>query len=242
MCRDPYAPTSTSVASTSRSTQANETERPPAPQPQSSTNTGAIAGGIVAGVVALVAVIGCFVLWKRGKHGKDNGTSAPASVPGGGPSQAHAYSLGAVPPTPGTANPFLTPMSQHPNSGASYFGGPSNGASSASQYTGLPEPQHGDGVASSTGMSVVQVPQQHTEYPHSLRMSVTPMGEVDHGLGSQSPVLMPPSGQNTIYEDSNAPHTSRPWSDNDAANVNPSGLTSPGPSNVYNYASPAQVP
>ncbi|CAE6451913.1 unnamed protein product [Rhizoctonia solani] len=90
-------------------------------QSQSTTNIGAIAGGSVAGVLALVAILISLIIWRRKQSTGGPDAETPAAGTGDIPSHDPAYNPGIIPPTPGTVDPFLTPMSQHPNPGVSYF-------------------------------------------------------------------------------------------------------------------------
>lgn len=113
---------------------------------------------------------------------------------------------GAMPPTPGTGDPFLTPMAQSQNLGVSYFNdgtaspGPS-GTNSASQYSGLPEPQYADnaggmgmGMGAAAGMAM-PTPRRDSYQPRPLPMSVTPI-----------------NGNNNNNNNNSGTDSTRPWS------------------------------
>ncbi|KAG9084186.1 hypothetical protein FS749_005419 [Ceratobasidium sp. UAMH 11750] len=128
---------------------------------ETKTSVGAIAGGVVAGVVAVVVLILALVFWRRRQAKQAAATNVqpppppppPNTVP---PNPNPFISTGAVPPTPNSGDPFLTPMGQHQNLGVSYFNGvpastnPPSGSNSgtgpynASHYSGLPEPQQNE--------------------------------------------------------------------------------------------------
>ncbi|CAE6462766.1 unnamed protein product [Rhizoctonia solani] len=244
MCRDPNAQTTTLVGSTPRVTRASETGKAPPPQPQSTTNAGAIASGTIAGVVTLAAIIIFTVIWRRRKQGRDNSAGNTTGGLGAGTSKDHAYSSGAVPPTPSTADPFLTPMNQNPNPGVSYFAGaPPSVTSSVPQYSGLPEPQHSGEVTPSIRASAAHVTPHDAHHPHSISMSVTPMGEVSDSKTQSHLASTPPSVQNAVHGDSgDQVHTSRGLSNNETANIDSSHLNSSSPSNAHISAPPAQAP
>ncbi|CAE6462774.1 unnamed protein product [Rhizoctonia solani] len=238
----------TIVTGTSHTAQASGTEAVLVPQSQLNTNMGAIAGGTVAGVVALVVILISLIIWRRRQSDKSDESEIPAGDLGGGPSHNHAYSPGAVPPTSGTVDPFLTPMNQHPNLGASYFGGTEAGSPRGTgytpHYTGLPEPQHGDNMGSAIATSVMPVPRHDVHRPYPLPMSVTPMREAVadtrpwSGFGSRHL-----EGQNGAYGGGETPYQApRGWSNYEIANTNSAYSNTPGPSNAYDFTPPARAP
>ncbi|KAH7339377.1 hypothetical protein B0J17DRAFT_358606 [Rhizoctonia solani] len=220
-------------------------------QSQSTTNVGAIAGGTVAGVVALVAILILLIIWRRKQSSGGPDAETPAVGLGDEPSHNHAYSPDAVPPTPGTVDPFLTPMSQHPNPGISYFTGavdrPISGTSSTPHYTGLPEPQHSDDMGTAIGTIAMPVPRHDIHHPHPLPMSVTPLREptpdsppvrVWSGFGSR-----PSSGQYAAYAGGNAPYQSPSgWSNHETTNTNSAYSNPPSAINAYSPTLPPRAP
>lgn len=149
-------------------------------------------GGSVAGVVAFGALILIIAFWIRRRANGANEAQAqaqaqsylspqpqyPQSPPPGAPGASYP---GTIPPTPGTADPFLTPMGQAQNLGVSYFPGApmSSGASAAAsvpttQYAGLPEPQQLDDARLTTGTPYMPMP-LHDDLPRPISMNVAPM-------------------------------------------------------------------
>jgi hypothetical protein len=148
----------------------------------STPNTGAIAGGVIAGVIALVAIIAVVVLWRRKRP--DGETQHPSAHH---QPNSLAHNTSTVPPTPGTGDPFLTPMAQHQNSGASYFSGPGPASPGPSEYNGLPEPQQSHTVG---GTMAMPIPRH--DHHRSLSMSMdqvqrTEAARPQSGLGSGAP-------------------------------------------------------
>lgn len=140
-----------------------------------------MTGGLVAGVVVVIILIVIFIIWRRRSRQSVASTDAPIVAP---PDQQYS-TTDAIPPTPGSGNPFLTPMAQNQNMGVSYFGnalaspGPS-GTNSASQYSGLPEPQYSDNpgrigmgmdMAAAGGVAMPS-PRRDSYQPRPLPMSV----------------------------------------------------------------------
>ncbi|KAG8705227.1 hypothetical protein FRC09_003088 [Ceratobasidium sp. 395] len=144
------------------------------------TSTGAIAGGVAAGVVAIVVLVIILIVWRRRKGNETSTAGASPAV-----HNAEHHEPGAIPPTPGSGNPFLTPMGQNQNFGVSYFNGvppPSSpaitapsgsnsgiGPYNASQYSGLPEPQQNS--MGGTGVVMPQ-PRYDSTHPHPLPMTI----------------------------------------------------------------------
>ncbi|KAG8737520.1 hypothetical protein FRC12_017134 [Ceratobasidium sp. 428] len=147
-------------------------------------NTGAVAGGVTAGAIIVVGLVVLFIIWRRRKN-KETPTAGPqSSYPPASPQFNQYNAAGVVPPTPGRGDPFLTPMGQHQNFGASYFNGAapgifatamSSGSHSGSsppntsQYSGLPELQQANTARSNTPMLV---PRSELHQPRPLAMSV----------------------------------------------------------------------
>jgi hypothetical protein len=166
------------------------------------------------------------------------------------PANPDQYNSAPVPPTPGSGDPFLTPMGQHQNLGASYFNGmpqpgspaPLSGSASgtgsgmyASQYSGLPEPQQND--MSGGGMTAMPMPRYDSTHPHPLAMSIvhSQQPEPDNGgarpwsgyaSGLPSPGANPGVSTYGGYAESN--------------NTHPSGWTNPTVNSNMGYAN--QVP
>jgi hypothetical protein len=219
---------------------------------KSSTNVGAIAGGTAAGVIVIVAIVILLILWRRKRASETQAIADPQHPFAYGPSSAPVYhSPGVVPPTPGTGDPFLTPMGQHQNLGVSYFAGatpaspgPSGtGSGPMSQYTGLPEPQQSDVTGAAAGVVAMPVPRHDAHHPRPLPMSVSPMQGAGADAGSPRPwsgyASGPPSsgpnaGAYAGYAESNNSGTqpSR-WSSPMAVNTN-AGYASPN----LEYANP----
>ncbi|CAE6441453.1 unnamed protein product [Rhizoctonia solani] len=224
-------------------------------QSSSTANVGAIAGGTVAGVVVLVAMLVFLIFWRRKQSSGGADSEKPPDGPGVGTSHNHAYTPDAIPPNPGTVDPFLTPMNQHPNPGVSYFGGlmdrpasgAGSGAGSAPQYTGLPEPQHGDDLGPAVGTSTMPIPRHSIHHPYPLPMSVTPLREsiadsdtprTWSGFGSR-----PSSGQNTAYGGGGVPYQSPSgWSNHETTNPGSAYSNPPGTTNSYASTPPPRVP
>ncbi|CEL58826.1 hypothetical protein RSOLAG1IB_08855 [Rhizoctonia solani AG-1 IB] len=219
----------TSLTGTSLTAQTSETGAVLVPQPQSATNVGAIAGGTVAGLVALVVLLIFLIVWRRKQSSSNEEVQVPQAVyePGSGSLYNHAYSPGAVPPTPATGDPFLTPMSQHKNVGVSYFGsnatGSLSGSNSIPRYTGLPEPQNGESTGSAIAAYSLPVPRHDIHQPRPLPMSVTPMRENATDARSWSGFGSRPSDeQNTAYSGGvdTSYQSPRGWSSYEIPNTN----------------------
>ncbi|CAE6517594.1 unnamed protein product [Rhizoctonia solani] len=219
-------------------------------QAKSSTNAGAIVGGTVAGAVALALLVAVFIIWRR----KQSNGAADSEIPVNGtvsdPSSSHAYSPN-VPPTPGTVDPFLTPMTQHPNPGVSYFATPldkpTSDTGSSPQYTGLPEPQHGDDTGVAIGAPTIPVPRHDIHHPHPHSMSVTPLGKSTADSGParawsdfiSNPSM--PSGQNATDGDNNTPIPSGLLNP-ERMNTSSAYLGTPSAGNAYGATSPLRAP
>ncbi|CAE6462775.1 hypothetical protein ACGC1H_007247 [Rhizoctonia solani] len=264
LCIDPNAQTTTSIlpsrystrpGASSIGTKTAQTPQASGPgaifaQSRSSTNAGAIAGGTVAGVMAVALLAVVFIIWRRKQSNGAADSEIPTAGPASGPSNNHAYSPDAVPPTPGTVDPFLTPMTQHPNPGVSYFASPADkptgDTGSSPHYTGLPEPQQGDDTGVTVGSSSMPVPQHDLHHPHPLPMSVTPLRKSTADSGParvwsgfiSNPST--PSGQNA-HGDNNTP-TPSGWSNPEGTNTNSAYSGTPSTSNAYGSTPTPRAP
>ncbi|KAJ1304336.1 hypothetical protein OPQ81_005494 [Rhizoctonia solani] len=186
------------------------------------------------------------ILWRRKQSKEGAESEKPPDGPRSEPSQNHAHGLEAVPPGPGPVDPFLTPMSQHPNPGASYVGGgmdrPVSGTGSGPQYTGLPEPQHGDDLGTSIGTSAMPVPRHDIHNPYPLPMSITPLRESDadsgptrawYGFSSR-----PTSGQSSAYGGGAPYQVPSGRSNHETTNANSTYSNLPGAENTYGFTPP----
>ncbi|KAG8746984.1 hypothetical protein FRC10_002783 [Ceratobasidium sp. 414] len=148
---------------------------------QTKKNVGAIAGGVVAGVVAVVILVGALIFWRRRQTSETPATGAQPNYPPAPPNTNQYNPTGAIPPTPNSGDPFLTPMGQHQNLGVSYLNGapapgtPPSGSNSgtgphnASQYSGLPELQQNE----MSGFAMpAPMPRYSSSHPRPLPMSV----------------------------------------------------------------------
>ncbi|CUA75407.1 hypothetical protein RSOLAG22IIIB_05880 [Rhizoctonia solani] len=226
------------------------------PQSTSKKNVGAIAGGTVTGVVVLVAMLVFLILWRRKQPNGTTDSEVPAGGPAvTGPSEKDAYSPSTVPPTPGTVNPFLTPMNQHPNPGISYFPGPVDkppverptSIGSSTHYTGLPEPQHGDDMGVAVGATPTPVPRHDLHHPYPLPMTVTSLRDpsIDSGptrvWSGFIPSPSPPAGQNAARGGGTTPIPSG-WSCHEGTNTNSMYSNPPGASTAYGSTPPPRAP
>ncbi|QRV93881.1 transmembrane protein [Ceratobasidium sp. AG-Ba] len=192
----PRAVTSTRLSTSSQPIQTNA-----AIGASTKSNVGAIAGGVAAGVVAIVAIIIIvIVVLRRNKKQQETPSPQPVLPVVPPPVQYNESTSGGIPHTPGSGDPFLTPMAQHQNLGVSYFGGApppgspgptvetgsGSGPYNASQYSGLPEPQQNE-------MSAMTMPQPRYDstHPRPLPMTI---------IHSQRP------------ESSDGGNANRPWS------------------------------
>ncbi|KAG8729415.1 hypothetical protein FRC11_008825 [Ceratobasidium sp. 423] len=192
------------------------------------------------------------IVWRRKESSGGADSEKPPDGPGRGTPHNHAYSPDPVLPTPGTVDPFLTPMGQHPNPGVPYFGGPvdrpASGTGSVPQYTGLPEPQHGDDLGPAVGTSTMLVPRHDIHQPHPLPMSVTPLREPAADSGTPRPWSgfgsRPSSGQNIAYGGGNVPYqSSSGWlSNHETTNVDSAYSSPPGTANAYAPTPPPRAP
>ncbi|KAG9085732.1 hypothetical protein FS749_004143 [Ceratobasidium sp. UAMH 11750] len=146
---------------------------------ETQTNVGAIAGGVVAGVIAVVVLVLALVFWRRrqAKEAPATNVQPPLAPPNPSPFNP----AGAIPSTPNSGDPFLTPMGQHQNLGVSYFNGapaptnPPSGSNSgtgpynASHYSGLPEPQQNKTNGSAVPMPM---PRYDSTHPQPLPMTI----------------------------------------------------------------------
>ncbi|CAE7134324.1 unnamed protein product [Rhizoctonia solani] len=219
---------------------------------KSTTNAGAIAGGTVAGVVALALIVMFLVVWRRRKPSGAANSETPVGDehPASGPPYNNEYSPDVAPPTPVTADPFLTPMNQQPNVGVSYFAGPNRpdrpaSAGSSPHYTGLPEPQHGDGMGVAVGTTAMPVPRHNLHDSRSLSMTVTPVRTPSPESGpNRLSGFMPPSGLNAADAGRNTPRqTLNRLSNHESANHNSVYSSPPGGNNTtHNSTPPPRAP
>ncbi|EUC58697.1 transmembrane protein, putative [Rhizoctonia solani AG-3 Rhs1AP] len=269
LCVDPNAQTTTSIppphfstrpAVSSIATHVQTTKTAQTPQAtgpgaifaqaKSSANAGAIAGGTVAGVVALALLAVVFIIWRRKQLNGAANSEIPINGTASSPSSKDAYSPNGVPPTPGTVDPFLTPMTQHPNPGVSYFAtpldNPTSDTGSSPQYTGLPEPQYGDDTGVAVGTPTMPGSRHDLHHPHPLPMSVTPLRKSTADSGParvwsgfiSNPST--PSGQNAVHSGGNTP-TPSGWSNPEGTNTNSAYSGTPSASNAYGSTPPLRA-
>ncbi|KAG8712615.1 hypothetical protein FRC08_014298 [Ceratobasidium sp. 394] len=216
---------------------------PPPPPPDTKTNVGAIAGGVVAGVTAVVALVLAFIFWRRGqaKEAPATNVQPPPAPPNTVPPNPSPFNpTGAVPPTPNSGDPFLTPMGQHQNLGVSYFNGapapanPPSGSNSgvgpynASHYSGLPEPQQSKTSGSTVPMPM---PRYDSTHPHPLPMTIVHTGQQPQ---PQTPNARPWSG----YTQSSGPYAENNNSQSSGWAPANNGWASPPPQTLAGSASP----
>ncbi|KAG9121735.1 hypothetical protein FRC07_002188, partial [Ceratobasidium sp. 392] len=184
-------------------------------------NTGAIVGGVVAGVVAIVLLVIIIIVLRRRSKSETPSTGAQSAYPPVPPKPSQYNEAGMAPPTPGSGNPFLTPMAQNQNLGASYFGGvaapgspvtttPSGsnsgtGPYNAPHYSGLPEPQQNAIGGFGTAMPT---PRYDSSHPHPLPMTIVHSQQPQNSSGGSvsrpwSGYVPPPTANSAPYAESN---------------------------------------
>ncbi|KAG9084618.1 hypothetical protein FS749_005091 [Ceratobasidium sp. UAMH 11750] len=215
---------------------------PPPPPPDTKTNVGAIAGGVVAGVTAVVVLVLAFIFWRRrqAKEAPATNVQPPPAPPNTVPPNTSPFNpTGAVPPTSNSGDPFLTPMGQHQNLGVSYFNGapaptnPPSGSNSgtgpynASHYSGLPEPQQSKPGGSTMPMSM---PRYDSTHPHPLPMTIVHSQQPQ----PQTPNARPWSG----YTQSSGPYAENNNSQSSGWTPANNGWASPPSQTLAGSASP----
>ncbi|KAG8746983.1 hypothetical protein FRC10_002782 [Ceratobasidium sp. 414] len=193
-CRDPNPPPPPDPTTIVQTQVVTETYQPPSHATTSQAvqtgavlgsetkkSVGAIVGGVVAGVIAVVVLVLGFIFWRRRQTSETPATGTQPNYPPAPPNTNQYNIAGAVPPTPNSGDPFLTPMGQHQNLGVSYPNGtpapgtPPSGSNSgtgpydASHYSGLPEPQQNEMDGSAMPLST---PRSDLTHPHLLPMSI----------------------------------------------------------------------